>query len=79
MITGKLCGAAEVEFRRQPLKNGGRGWWPKSGPVDIGVHEFPDPQLAKIEPYGVSDLDQTEGCVGVGTGHTDYNRGRITV
>ena len=52
-----------------PFKNGGREWQPKGEPEEVDVHDFPDPLLGKVVPYGVFDLSQNEGWVSVGIGH----------
>ncbi|EQD77163.1 Rhodopirellula transposase family protein, partial [mine drainage metagenome] len=52
-----------------PFKNGGREWQPRGAPEEVDVHDFPDPQLGKVVPYGVFDLSQNEGWVSVGIGH----------
>ncbi|TAM61088.1 MAG: ISAzo13 family transposase [Rhodanobacter sp.] len=52
-----------------PFKNGGREWQPKGEPEEVDVHDFPDPHLGKVIPYGVFDLSQNEGWVSVGIDH----------
>ncbi len=51
------------------FKNGGREWQPKGEPEEVDVHDFPDPKLGKVIPYGVFDLSQNEGWVSVGIDH----------
>ena len=51
------------------FKNGGREWRPKGEPEEVDVHDFPDPKLGKVIPYGVFDLSQNEGWVSVGIDH----------
>jgi transposase len=51
------------------FKNGGREWRPKGEPEAVAVHDFPDPQLGKVIPYGVFDLSENEGWVSVGIDH----------
>ena len=51
------------------FKNGGREWQPKGEPEEVDVHDFPDPQLGKVIPYGVFDLTRNEGWVSVGIDH----------
>jgi len=51
------------------FKNGGREWQPKGEPEEVDVHDFPDPHLGKVIPYGVFDLSQNEGWVSVGIDH----------
>lgn len=52
-----------------PFKNGGREWQPKGEPEEVDVHDFPDPELGKVIPYGVFDLSENEGWVSVGIDH----------
>ena len=52
-----------------PFKNGGREWRPKGEPEEVEMHDFPDPDLGKVIPYGVFDLSQNEGWVSVGIDH----------
>jgi Rhodopirellula transposase DDE domain len=49
--------------------NGGAEWQPAGEPVEVGVHDFPDPAVGKAIPYGVYDLGRNTGWVGVGTDH----------
>jgi transposase len=51
------------------FKNGGREWRPKGEPEEVDVHDFPDPELGKVIPYGVFDLSENEGWVSVGIDH----------
>jgi hypothetical protein len=51
------------------FKNSGREWCPKGEPEKVGVHDFPDPQLGRVAPYGVYDQSRNEGWVSVGTDH----------
>ena len=51
------------------FKNGGREWRPKGEPEEVHMHDFPDPDLGKVIPYGVFDLSQNEGWVSVGIDH----------
>ncbi len=52
-----------------PFRNGGREWRPKGTPVQVRVHDFPDPELGKAIPYGVYDMTADKGWVSVGTDH----------
>jgi hypothetical protein len=52
-----------------PYKNGGREWQRKGEPERVDVHDFPDPELGKVIPYGVFDLSRNEGWVSVGIDH----------
>jgi hypothetical protein len=51
------------------FKNGGREWRPQGRPVEVAVHDFPDPKVGKAIPYGVYDLTRNEGWVSVGIDH----------
>jgi Rhodopirellula transposase DDE domain len=51
------------------LKNNGREWRPKETPVQVDVHDFPDPQQGKAIPYGILDVAANEGFVVVGDDH----------
>jgi len=41
-------------------------WEPQGQPRRVDVHDFPDPEIPKAVPYGVSDLAANEGFVSVG-------------
>lgn len=51
------------------FKNGGREWRPKGQPEEVRVHDFLDPELGKVAPYGVYDLTANQGWVSVGIDH----------
>lgn len=51
------------------FKNNGREWQPKGRPEDVRVHDFIDPQLGKVAPYGVYDVGANQGWVSVGITH----------
>jgi hypothetical protein len=51
------------------FKNPGREWQPKEAPEKVNVHDFADPQLGKVLPYGVYDLAANAGWVNVGIDH----------
>lgn len=48
------------------FKNGGREYRKKGDPVEVNVHDFPDPGEGKVAPYGVYDIGKNKGWVGVG-------------
>ena len=50
-------------------KNNGREWQRKGEPERVDVHDFPDPELGKVIPYGVFDISRNEGWVSVGIDH----------
>jgi hypothetical protein len=51
------------------FKNGGQEWQPKGEPEPVNGHDFPDPELGKVNPYGVYDQGANIGWVSVGTDH----------
>ncbi len=51
------------------LKNAGKTYRRKRNPVEVNVHDFPDPELGKAIPYGVYDLNHNEAGVSVGITH----------
>jgi transposase len=51
------------------FKMPGREWQPKGNPEKVNVHDFPDPHLGKVIPYGVYDLAANAGWVNVGIDH----------
>jgi hypothetical protein len=46
--------------------NSGAEWQPKGTPLRTKTHDFPDPELGKVSPYGVYDIGANEGWVSVG-------------
>ena len=73
----------EFQSQRQPVisvdtkkkevigeyKNEGKEWEPKKEPVKVKMHDFPDPKLGKVIPYGIYDLSANQGWVNVGIDH----------
>jgi len=51
------------------FKNGGREWRPRGKPHEVRIHDFIDKDLGKVAPYGVYDLANNVGWVGVGISH----------
>jgi len=51
------------------FKNAGKEWQPKGAPEEVRVHDFIDPELGKVAPYGVYDLTTNTGWVSVGIDH----------
>ena len=51
------------------LKNSGKTYRRKGKPVEVDVHDFPDPELGKAIPYGVYDLKYNEAGVSIGITH----------
>ena len=52
-----------------PYKNNGREWPRKGEPDTVKTHDFMDPELGKVIPYGVFDMSRNEGWVSVGIAH----------
>jgi hypothetical protein len=50
-----------------PFYRDGRAWRPAGDPVAVRDHDFPDPELGKITPYGVYDIAANRGFCSVGT------------
>jgi len=51
------------------FKQAGREWRPEGQPESVKVHDFQDPELGKVAPYGVYDPTLNIGWVNVGTDH----------
>ena len=51
------------------FKNQGREWRKTGNPRKVNMHDFADPKLGKVAPYGVYDLSRNEGWVNVGIDH----------
>src|SRR3972149_7348407 len=51
------------------FKNAGKEWQKKGEPVAVNMHDFADPVLGKVIPYGVYDVGRNEGWVSVGISH----------
>jgi len=51
------------------FKNSGQEWQPQGEPEKVRVHDFQDPMLGKVIPYGVYDLTNNQGWVSVGIDH----------
>ncbi len=47
-------------------KNGGSDYREEGCPDRVRVHDFVDPDLGKVAPYGVYDIAANTGCVSVG-------------
>jgi hypothetical protein len=65
--------AISVDTKKKELvgdfKNGGREWRPKGQPEEVRVHDFKIKELGRVAPYGVYDIGENVGWVGVGTDH----------
>jgi hypothetical protein len=51
------------------FKNAGRAWEPKGRAVRVSDHDFLDPKLGRVAPYGIYDVAGNSGWVNVGTDH----------
>jgi len=51
------------------FRNGGREYQPRGKPEEVRTHDFIDPELGKVAPYGVFDLTANVGWVNVGIDH----------
>jgi hypothetical protein len=49
--------------------NSGQEWQPEGQPIEVDVHDFPDPDIPKAVPRGVYDEQHNEGSVTVGCSH----------
>jgi hypothetical protein len=52
-----------------PYCRNGRSWRRQGDPVRVRDHDFPDPELGKVTPYGIYDIAANRGFVSVGTSH----------
>ncbi|MDZ4874882.1 MAG: ISAzo13 family transposase ISNsp4 [Chroococcidiopsis cubana SAG 39.79] len=50
-------------------KNTGQEWQPKRQPTEVNIHDFVNPKLGKVIPYGVYDRSLNQGFVSVGIDH----------
>lgn len=50
-------------------KNNGQEWEPKKEPIQVNMHDFPDPKQGKVIPYGIYDIASNQGWVNVGISH----------
>lgn len=51
------------------LKNPGRSYRPQGNPIEVNMHDFPDPKRGKAVPYGVYDIGENLAGVSVGISH----------
>lgn len=47
-------------------KNNGKELCKKGTPIQVHSHDFPDPRLGKVAPYGIYDIGKNKGWVSVG-------------
>jgi len=52
-----------------PFAQSGKEWRPQGQPEKVMIHDFADPTLGKVIPYGVYDVGQDLGWVSVGCDH----------
>jgi transposase len=50
-------------------KNNGQEWERKKEPIQVNMHDFPDPKQGKVIPYGIYDIASNQGWVNVGINH----------
>jgi Rhodopirellula transposase DDE domain len=50
-----------------PFHRDGRSWRPAGDPVRVRDHDFPDPGLGRVTPFGIYDIAANRGFVSVGT------------
>jgi hypothetical protein len=50
-------------------KNNGQTWRPEKDPEKVKTHDFIDPELGKVTPYGIYDVGRNRGWVSVGIDH----------
>jgi hypothetical protein len=58
--------------KKEPAGNiaqDGKTWRPAGDPVRVRDHDFPDPALGKVAPYGIYDVAANAGFVSVGISH----------
>lgn len=65
--------AISVDTKKKELvgnfKNAGSELRPKYDPEEVNGHDFPDPLLGKVSPYGVYDIEKNSAWVSVGISH----------
>ena len=65
--------ALSVDTKKKELvgdfKNGGQELRPQGDPEKVRTHDFVDPKLGRVNPYGVYDIANNEAWVSVGIDH----------
>lgn len=51
------------------FKNSGQEWRKKGKPIEVNIHDFADPMLGKVIPYGVYDITANKGWINIGITH----------
>jgi hypothetical protein len=59
-------GRSWAELLVGAYRNAGREWRPKGDPIEVLMHDFPDPDVPKAVPYGIYDIGENKGWVNVG-------------
>jgi hypothetical protein len=52
-----------------PFYRRGQSWRPQGDPVKVRDHDFADPALGRVVPYGIYDIAANRGFVSVGVSH----------
>ena len=47
-------------------KNSGKEYSQKGSPVKVNTHDFPNPKLGKVAPYGIYDIGKNKGWIAIG-------------
>ena len=72
-LQGRSQPVISVDTKKKELvgdfKNNGRELRPKGNPEKVRVHDFVIPELGRAAPYGVYDIANNAGWVGVGVDH----------
>jgi hypothetical protein len=68
---GRQCPVISVDAKKKELignyANAGQEWRKKEEPLEVEAYDFINPELGKVTPYGVYDLNLNTGWVNVGT------------
>jgi hypothetical protein len=51
------------------FKNSGQEWGKKGKPIEVNIHDFADPTLGKVIPYGIYDITANKGWINIGITH----------
>ena len=62
--------AISVDTKKKEIignyKNSGQEYQKQGVPIKVNDHDFPDPRLGKVVPYGIYDISKNKGWVSVG-------------
>lgn len=68
---GRQCPVISVDAKKKELvgnyANAGGEWRKKGEPLEVEAYDFINPELGKVTPYGVYDVNGNTGWVNVGT------------